>query len=39
MSYDNDFARDDKDTTVTNMIKAPHMPDRLREAMDRMMII
>jgi len=39
MSYDNDFARDEKDTTVTNMIKAPHMPDRLREAMDRMMII
>ena len=39
MSYDNDFKRDEKDTTVVNMIRAPHMPDQLREAMDRMMII
>jgi hypothetical protein len=39
MSYDNDFAKDQKDTTVVNMIRAPHMPDQLREAMDRMMII
>jgi len=30
---------DEKDTTVVNMIRAPHMPDQLREAMDRMMII
>ena len=40
MSYDNDFgAKDDPDTTSYNMIRAPHMPQDLREAMDRMQII
>jgi hypothetical protein len=38
MSYDNDFAKDE-DTTVLNMIRAPRMPNDLKEAMDRMMII
>jgi hypothetical protein len=40
MSYDNDFgAKDDPDTTSYNMIRAPRMPEDLREAMDRMQII
>ena len=40
MNYDNDFgAKDDPDTTSYNMIRAPHMPQDLREAMDRMQII
>jgi hypothetical protein len=40
MSYDNDFGtKDDSDTTSYNMIRAPHMPQDLREAMDRMQII
>jgi hypothetical protein len=40
MSYDNDFgAKDDPDTTSYNMIRAPRMPQDLREAMDRMQII
>jgi hypothetical protein len=40
MSYDNDFGtKDDPDTTSYNMIRAPHMPQDLREAMDRMQII
>ena len=38
MSFDDDFKKDD-DTIVTNMIRAPRMPDQLKEAMDRMMII
>jgi hypothetical protein len=40
MSYDNDFgSKDDPDTTSYNMIRAPRMPQDLREAMDRMQII
>ena len=40
MSYDNDFGdKDDPDTTSYNMIRAPRMPQDLREAMDRMQII
>ena len=40
MSYDNDFgAKDDPDTTSYNMIRAPRMPQDLREVMDRMQII
>jgi hypothetical protein len=40
MNYDNDFgAKDDPDTTSYNMIRAPRMPQDLREAMDRMQII
>ena len=40
MSYDNDFgAKDDPDTTSYNMIRAPRMPEDLREAMDRMQIL
>ena len=39
MSIHDDFSRDNPDVTVTNMIRAPRMPDDLREAMDRMMII
>ena len=40
MSYDNDFGdKDDPDTTSYNMIRAPRMPEGLREAMDRMQIL
>jgi hypothetical protein len=40
MSYDNDFGVSGKEEEyVQNMIRAPRMPDDLREAMDRMMII
>jgi len=40
MSYDNDFgSKDDPETTSYNMIRAPRMPEDLREAMDRMQII
>jgi hypothetical protein len=40
MSYDNDFYTDnDGETTSYNMIRAPKMPEGLRDAMDRMMII
>jgi len=40
MSYDNDFgSKDDPDTTSYNMIRAPRMPEDLRDAMDRMQII
>jgi hypothetical protein len=40
MNYDNDFgAKDDPDTTSYNMIRAPRMPEDLKEAMDRMQII
>ncbi len=39
MSIHDDFSRDNPDVTSTNMIRAPRMPDNLREAMDRMQII
>ena len=40
MNYDNDFgSKDDPDTTSYNMIRAPRMPEDLKEAMDRMQII
>jgi hypothetical protein len=40
MNYDNDFgAKDDPDTTSYNMIRAPRMPEGLKEAMDRMQIL
>jgi hypothetical protein len=40
MSYDNDFNVNGKEEEYgENMIRAPRMPDSLREAMDRMMII
>jgi hypothetical protein len=40
MSYDNDFATDaDGETSRYNMIRAPRMPENLKDAMDRMMII
>jgi len=40
MSYDNDFYTDnDGETASYNMIRAPKMPEGLRDAMDRMMII
>jgi hypothetical protein len=40
MSYDNDFGVEKKEEEyVQNMIRAPRMPDNLREAMDRMQII
>ena len=40
MSYDNDFHVDKKEEEyVQNMIRAPRMPQDLREAMDRMQII
>jgi hypothetical protein len=40
MNYDNDFgAKDDPDITSYNMIRAPRMPEDLKEAMDRMQII
>jgi len=39
MSYDDDFSKDNPDVTVTNMIRAPRMPDALRDVMDRMQII
>jgi hypothetical protein len=40
MNYDNDFGtKDDPDTTSYNMIRAPRMPEDLKEAMDRMQII
>ena len=40
MNYDNDFgAKDDPDTTSYNLIRAPRMPEDLKEAMDRMQII
>jgi hypothetical protein len=40
MSYDNDFGdKDDPDTTSYNLIRAPRMPQDLREVMDRMQII
>jgi hypothetical protein len=40
MSYDNDFAKEvDGETSQYNMIRAPRMPEQLKEAMDRMQII
>jgi hypothetical protein len=40
MSYDNDFNVGGKEEEYgENMIRAPRMPDSLKEAMDRMMII
>jgi hypothetical protein len=40
MSYDNDFGtKNDGETSSFNMIRAPRMPENLRDAMDRMTII
>ena len=40
MSYDNDFGtKDDGEINSYNMIRAPRMPENLRDAMDRMTII
>jgi hypothetical protein len=40
MSYDNDFGtKNDGETSSYNMIRAPRMPENLRDAMDRMTII
>jgi hypothetical protein len=40
MSYDNDFnTESDGETSSYNMIRAPRMPQELKDAMDRMMII
>jgi hypothetical protein len=39
MSIHDDFSRDNPDVTSTNMIRAPRIPQDLREAMDRMQII
>ena len=39
ISYDDDFGKGSEDTGSINLIRAPHMPGELKEAMDRMMII
>jgi hypothetical protein len=40
MSYDNDFGTEaDGGTSSYNMIRAPRMPENLKDAMDRMQII
>jgi hypothetical protein len=40
MSYDNDFGTEaDGETNSYNMIRAPRMPENLKDAMDRMQII
>ena len=39
MSYDNDFGVTKEEEYVQNMIRAPRIPQELKEAMDRMMII
>jgi hypothetical protein len=39
MSYDNDFSKDNPDVSSVNMIRAPRMPNELKDAMDRMMVI
>jgi len=40
MSYDNDFGVTNKEEEfVQNMVRAPKMPQDLREAMDRMQIL
>ena len=40
MSYDNDFGTEnDGETSSYNLIRAPRMPENLKDAMDRMQII
>ena len=40
MAFDNDFGTEaDGETSSFNMIRAPRMPENLKDAMDRMMII
>ena len=40
MTFDNDFGVEpDGETSSFNMIRAPRMPENLKDAMDRMMII
>jgi hypothetical protein len=39
VSYDDDFGKGSADNESINLIRAPHMPGELKEAMDRMMII
>jgi len=39
MSYDNDFSKENPEVSSVNMIRAPRMPNELKEAMDRMMVI
>ena len=40
MSYDNDFGTEnDGETSSYNLIRAPRMPENLRDAMDRMQIL
>ena len=40
MSYDNDFGKEaDGETSSYNMIRAPRMPENLKDSMDRMQII
>jgi hypothetical protein len=39
MTFDDDFSKDNPDVSSVNMIRAPRMPDDLKQAMDRMMII
>ncbi|MFZ9740630.1 MAG: hypothetical protein ACO3DP_01420 [Candidatus Nanopelagicaceae bacterium] len=38
MSYEDDFGNQEDETRI-NLIRAPHMPDNLKEAMNRMQII
>jgi hypothetical protein len=38
-TFDNDFAREEEDVNRYNMIRAPHMPENLREYMDGMKIV
>jgi hypothetical protein len=39
MAYDNDFHPSEPKEDSINLIRAPHMPERLKDAMDRMQII
>jgi len=39
MTFDDDFSKDNPDVSAVNMIRAPRMPDDLKQAMDRMMVI
>jgi hypothetical protein len=39
VSYEDDFGKGSDDVAAINLIRAPHMPEQLKEAMDRMMII
>ncbi len=39
MTFDDDFSKDNPDVSSMNMIRAPRIPDDLKQAMDRMMII